>query len=589
MAALPQEIITAIENLVEEKFTELIKSHKLNPTEIDMSVKTFQEEQMYLYNKIYDGHDHIEQGFFRKFLDWLALKLGQIENNIITPTLDAVKYITPVDYSPPPDCGKIIAPFANLVVEGEDFIPYPPYPDKTVTPDSLAFYQAWNLMFGGMGYNKTDNKWYYRGWLNVKQIFGGLYNWFSVDTGKLAPEDWHVSTSEELYNLMRAYDPDGIRNNNTAGYQLREPGRKYWTKLIPACDNSSGFFGRGGGTRSISDYGDHYEVGFDGFRTNLYLWCAEEMSEDSAFQGTLNRVNNNFGVPHNGEGNGNNKRNGASVVCVKNTTNLLEGEESTVTDIDGNIYRSKCIGGKEYMMEVLKTTKYKDNTDIPIILDNDEWLNLTTGAMCFFDADVNGFMDFVMDIWEALALEIFDITGLYNALKNLVPKEAGKGLSENDFTDELKAIVEAAEAHMAIPNPEVIPPDNVSIEQSYNNKLAVKPSWILALLKLATSLAPLRYNDEDGSVYLDIDENTLAIVDGKLTVIGGEGSVTTKLTFTPETGILAVDPDGESEVDLSSLAAGEGVDLSNYLKKTGESSQTVEGDLKVTGEVEPYA
>jgi uncharacterized protein (TIGR02145 family) len=53
-----------------------------------------------------------------------------------------------------------------------------------------------------------------------------------------------------------------------------------------------------------------------------------------------------------------------------------------VTDIDGNVYHSVIIGTQTWMVENLKTTRYRDGTVIPNITDNTQWLNLTTGAYC---------------------------------------------------------------------------------------------------------------------------------------------------------------------------------------------------------------
>jgi uncharacterized protein (TIGR02145 family) len=54
----------------------------------------------------------------------------------------------------------------------------------------------------------------------------------------------------------------------------------------------------------------------------------------------------------------------------------------TMTDQDNNVYKTVTIGTQTWMAENLRTTKYNDGTDIPNIVDNDEWRNLTAGAYC---------------------------------------------------------------------------------------------------------------------------------------------------------------------------------------------------------------
>ena len=58
----------------------------------------------------------------------------------------------------------------------------------------------------------------------------------------------------------------------------------------------------------------------------------------------------------------------------------------TVKDIDGNIYHTVTIGTQVWMVENLKTTKYRNGDAIPLVAD-DTWPSLTTGAYCNYDED----------------------------------------------------------------------------------------------------------------------------------------------------------------------------------------------------------
>lgn len=60
-------------------------------------------------------------------------------------------------------------------------------------------------------------------------------------------------------------------------------------------------------------------------------------------------------------------------------------ETGTVTDIDGNTYKTIRIGDLWWMTENLKTTKYRDNTDIPNETVNATWAGLSTGAYCYYN------------------------------------------------------------------------------------------------------------------------------------------------------------------------------------------------------------
>jgi uncharacterized protein (TIGR02145 family) len=56
--------------------------------------------------------------------------------------------------------------------------------------------------------------------------------------------------------------------------------------------------------------------------------------------------------------------------------------ENTVTDCDGNIYHTIKIGTQVWMIENLKTTKYRDCTPIPNVKDDAAWTKLTEGGYC---------------------------------------------------------------------------------------------------------------------------------------------------------------------------------------------------------------
>jgi uncharacterized protein (TIGR02145 family) len=54
----------------------------------------------------------------------------------------------------------------------------------------------------------------------------------------------------------------------------------------------------------------------------------------------------------------------------------------TMTDQDGNRYRTITIGQQTWMAENLRTTKYRNGEDIPLITDNTAWRYQSAGAYC---------------------------------------------------------------------------------------------------------------------------------------------------------------------------------------------------------------
>ena len=61
--------------------------------------------------------------------------------------------------------------------------------------------------------------------------------------------------------------------------------------------------------------------------------------------------------------------------------------DATVTDIDGNVYHTVTIGTQTWMVENLKTTKYRNGNPINNITDNANWAAFSMGAYCWYNND----------------------------------------------------------------------------------------------------------------------------------------------------------------------------------------------------------
>lgn len=62
-----------------------------------------------------------------------------------------------------------------------------------------------------------------------------------------------------------------------------------------------------------------------------------------------------------------------------------DDEDTTVTDIDGNVYNTVTIGSQVWMKENLKTTSLNDGSSIPNVPDQAEWTALNSPGYCWYD------------------------------------------------------------------------------------------------------------------------------------------------------------------------------------------------------------
>jgi len=66
-----------------------------------------------------------------------------------------------------------------------------------------------------------------------------------------------------------------------------------------------------------------------------------------------------------------------------------EKPTNTVTDIDGNVYKTVKIGEQWWMAENLKVTHYRNGDEIANVTTKASWNNLTSGAYCNYDNDAS--------------------------------------------------------------------------------------------------------------------------------------------------------------------------------------------------------
>jgi uncharacterized protein (TIGR02145 family) len=137
-----------------------------------------------------------------------------------------------------------------------DGTPVPNVPDGTQWAGLTTPGYCW------YGNNESENK----------KPFGALYNWYAVNSGKLAPEGWHVPTQEE-WTILINY----LGGEEKAGGMMKEVGLDYWNSPNSEATNLSGFSARAGGGRYGFCGGSH-EIMDRG-----YWWTATSDDQDYAY------------------------------------------------------------------------------------------------------------------------------------------------------------------------------------------------------------------------------------------------------------------------------------------------------------------
>jgi len=152
-----------------------------------------------------------------------------------------------------------------------------------------------------------------------KDVYGGLYNWYAVETGKLCPQGWHVPTDAEwtvLTNFIGSAAGIKLKSCRTENHPLggacnvTDP--PYW--MFHATNYGTddySFSGIPGGSRNNSGVFPTSTLG-PFYRGNW--WSSTEHSTDYAFFRYLFHSYDNVTSPPGGYY----KKGGYSVRCIKN-------------------------------------------------------------------------------------------------------------------------------------------------------------------------------------------------------------------------------------------------------------------------------
>ena len=107
--------------------------------------------------------------------------------------------------------------------------------DETMIP-LVSEDQEWNRL------TTPAYSWYNNDQSNYGEIYGALYNWYTVSTGNLCPSGWHVPTDAEWTTLINF-----LGGVEVAGGKLKEGSTAHWIAPNTGGSNESGFKALPGG------------------------------------------------------------------------------------------------------------------------------------------------------------------------------------------------------------------------------------------------------------------------------------------------------------------------------------------------------
>jgi uncharacterized protein (TIGR02145 family) len=152
-------------------------------------------------------------------------------------------------------------------------------PIENVTNDSL-----WGNLATG-AYCNYDNL------ESNAATYGRLYNWYAINTGKLAPSGWHVPSEDDWFNLLgyltaNGYNYDSTKFENKCAKSLAS--KTSWPLsdwpgspgANPARNDSTGFNALPAGIRTFEDNED--QKGFKYLGQDCYWWSSTQVYSNYA-------------------------------------------------------------------------------------------------------------------------------------------------------------------------------------------------------------------------------------------------------------------------------------------------------------------
>lgn len=208
---------------------------------------------------------------------------------------------------------------------------------------------------------------------NATIRYGNLYNGYALsDSRNICASGWHLPENSDFNTLITAV---GGASGNAP--KLKATGTTYWLTGNNGT-NEVGLDLRGGGQRST--------IGYFELRSTCKIWSNTLTDYGGVIGIRRTAFELNYGdddiylgiaaVPY---------TQGLTVILVKDSTTLSDGEEGYYLGNDNRLYKTICIGTQEWLAEPLTETKYRNGDSIPLVLDQTNWNALDSGGYSYYN------------------------------------------------------------------------------------------------------------------------------------------------------------------------------------------------------------
>ena len=104
-----------------------------------------------------------------------------------------------------------------------------------------------------------------------QNVYGALYNWHAVNSGKLCPTGWHIPSDSEWTTLINSLGGEGV-----AGGDMKAIGTSHWSAPNTGATNNSGFTALPAGY--LYDDSEYHSLG-----NVAHWWTSTQSDADAAF------------------------------------------------------------------------------------------------------------------------------------------------------------------------------------------------------------------------------------------------------------------------------------------------------------------